>query len=128
MEPFLPGPLDPMSKLAQPQVIACNAVVGKVAPKFLAQLLVLLRNRSVPITTTPLGDAFESPIQALMGGLALDDPFPSTRLAPVVGKAQKIEGARFAPAGARRSPEGHQTGLFQMDRQAVFPKALGEHA
>jgi hypothetical protein len=128
MEPFLPGPLDPLPKLAQPQVIACDAVVGKVAPKFLAQLLVLLRNRSVPITTTPLGDALESPIQTLMGGLALDNPFPSTRLAPVVGKAQKIEGARFAPAGARRSPEGHQTSLVRMDCQPVFPKALGEYS
>jgi hypothetical protein len=56
-----------------------------VASKFLAQLLVQLRNRSVPIVTTPLGDPLESPIQALMGGLTFDDPFPSTRLAPVVG-------------------------------------------
>src|SRR5688500_8396384 len=98
MEPFLPRPLDPLSKLPQPQVIACDAVVGIVAPKFLAQLLVLLRNRSMPITTTPLGNPFESPFQALLGRLALDDPRPLPPLAPVMGKAQKVEGARFVPA------------------------------
>jgi hypothetical protein len=61
MEPFLPASLDSLPKLPQPQVIACNAVVGKVAPQFLAQLLVLLRNRSVSVVTTPLGDPLGAP-------------------------------------------------------------------
>ena len=51
---FCQALLTPCLKLPQPQVIACNAVVGKVASKFLAQLLVLLRHRSVPIVPTPL--------------------------------------------------------------------------
>jgi hypothetical protein len=87
MEPFLPDSLDSLPKLLQPQVIACNAVVGEVASKFLAQLLVLLHNRSVPIVPTPLGDPLESSTEALLGSLALDNPFPLTRLAPVMGKA-----------------------------------------
>lgn len=84
MEPFLPDPLDSLPKLPQPQVIACNTVVGKVASKFLAQLLVLFHYRSVSIVTTPLGEPLESPTEALMGCLALDNPFASTRLGPVV--------------------------------------------
>ena len=110
-----------MPKLVQPRAITRNAVVGKVASKFLTQLLMLFRNRFVSVAAAPLRDPFESPSEALLGGFALDDPIPSTRLAPIVGEAQEVEGSRFAPAGDRRSPEGHQTGLVRMDRQAVLP-------
>ena len=87
MEPFLPQFLDPFPELLQPQAITRDAVVSKVASNFLAQLPVLLRNRPMPVMATPLGDAFQSPTQTLMGCLALDDPFASTRLAPVKGEA-----------------------------------------
>ena len=77
MEPFLPKPLNPFPVLVQPQIIARDAVVRKVATNFLAQLPMLFRNRPMPVVATPLGDAFESPTQALTGCLALDDPFSS---------------------------------------------------
>ena len=127
MEPFLPGPPDPLIAFLQPKPIACNAVIGVVASNFPAQLPVLLHNRCMPIATTPLVDSFQSSAQALPGRLVLDDPFPPTRLAPVVGKAQKIEGPRSLPLGATRSPECHQLGLVWVDRQSVLPEALGEH-
>jgi hypothetical protein len=56
-----------------------------VASNFLAQLPVLIRNRFVPMATTPRVDPFESSAQALSGSLGLDNPFTPTRLAPVMG-------------------------------------------
>ncbi len=71
MEPFLPDSPDPLPKLLQPQAVARDAVVGKVPPKFLTELLVLLRHRPMPVAATPLGDPFETPTHALTSRLRL---------------------------------------------------------
>jgi hypothetical protein len=84
MKPFPPDSSDPLPKLPQPWAIAREAVVGIMASKFLAQLLVLFHNRQVSVATTPFRDPFESSAQALAGCLGLDNPFASPRLAPVV--------------------------------------------
>jgi hypothetical protein len=60
VEPLLPDAPDPWLKLLQPQAIARDAVVGNVSLQFPAELLVLLRDRPMPIVATPLGDPFES--------------------------------------------------------------------
>src|SRR5688572_10563014 len=97
MQPFLPDSPDPLIEFLQPEPIARDAIVGVVSSKFLAQLPVLRHHRFVPIATTPLVDPPQSPPQTLPSSLGLDNPFASTRLAPVVGKAQKIEGPRPLP-------------------------------
>ena len=125
MEPFLPDAPDPLLKLLQPWAIARDAVVSKVALKFLAQLLVLLRNRPVPIVATPLGDPFESPTQALTGCLVFDDPLPSMRLAPVVGKAKEIEGSRFVPLVGPGRPNATNRVLSGWTVRPYFPKRFG---
>jgi hypothetical protein len=126
MEPFLPDAPDPLLKLLHPWAMARDAVVRTVPLQFLAELLVLLRNRPVPIVAAPLGDLLASPTQALTGGLLFDDPLPSLRLAPVVGASKGIDGARLVPRGGTRSPACHQAGLGRVDRPTVLPEALRE--
>jgi hypothetical protein len=87
MEPFAPDSPDALPKLAQPWAIAREAVVGIVTSEFAAQLLVLLRNRQVPVAATPFSNPFQTSAQALAGRLGLDNPFTSARLTPVVSKA-----------------------------------------
>jgi hypothetical protein len=87
MEPFLPASSDPLIEFLQPKPITRDAVIGVVASNFLAQLPVLRHHRFMPMATTPLVDPFKPSAQALPGRLLLDDPFPPTRLTPIVGKA-----------------------------------------
>ena len=62
--------------------------------EFLTQLDLLLADRSVAIVATPMSDAPHGSTEATRCSLALDNPNASTRLAPVVGKAQQVESAR----------------------------------
>ena len=73
---------------AQPAIYLSLPQSVGVFLQLLSVILPVLRHHLfMPMATTPLVDPPQSSTQTLSGGLGLDNPFPPTRLAPVVGKA-----------------------------------------
>ena len=98
-----------------------------MAAQLLTEHPVLLGKGLMSIPSTPFTNPFEPPRKPLAGRFALDNPLPPTGPAPVMGKAQEIEGARLTRLLRVRSPERHQTRLLRVDRQPVSAKAFGQH-
>ena len=86
-QPFLPDvdhrPAEPRQRTA----VAGDPEVGKVTTQFLAQRLVLRRERLVPVEPTPLGHLLEGSAQAIRGRLPLHHPVATPRATPVMSEA-----------------------------------------
>src|SRR6185436_20605764 len=70
-------------------------VIGVVPRQLADQSMELLWHTQVPILSTPVSQGADTSPQPLGRGLPLDDPTTRLRFAPIVGKAQKVEGFRF---------------------------------
>ena len=62
--------------------------------QFLIQLLVLLRDRQMPIVLTPLVDVSDGATEAISGGLEYDNPVTFPGACPIMGESQKVKGTR----------------------------------
>ncbi len=88
-----------------------------MAKQFAPQRAVLFRDWIVTMQTTPLPDGRQGPGHPILGRLAPDNGIPSTRLAPIMREAKKVEGLRpTAAAATRRSraPERDESGLLRV--------------
>ena len=112
-------------------IVAGNAVIPKVSCEFPAQGFHLHPQRFVQVLPTPLANSFKTASQPLVRGAPSNHPPALPSLAPVVGKAQKVEGARrcaLAPGVVRpspRSPERHQPGFLLVQLQSVSSRIAG---
>lgn len=77
--------------LHKPPVVARDSVVGVVATKHAKQPLVLVTDSVVTLQTAHFGDTAECTAHPGLRRLPLHDPESPSRLAPVVGEAEKVE-------------------------------------
>jgi hypothetical protein len=84
--------LNLVQELAQVIGVACNAVVGVVAPQLALQRFVLLSDEHVTVALAPIGYGSQGSAKSALLCLALEDPIPLLRESPEVGETQKIEG------------------------------------
>ena len=95
IEPFVPEPFDCLAKALQRLRVACYPVIGKVPMQLLHQLVPLLPDWQMQMALHPLVDRFEAPAHPLGGCLAFHCIPSFASLPPVMGKAKKVECARF---------------------------------
>ena len=137
--PCPPSPHEPLppdleylvAKTGQCRAIARDPVVRRVSSQFLAQCLVLFRERVVAMRPAPLGDLLDRPREPAGRRLPLQNPVPFPGSRPEVREAQEVERPRFARI--RRHPlalwlaERHQTSFVRVDRQAVSAETFRQH-
>src|SRR5271166_3429042 len=70
-EPFPPDPDHRPPKIAQSNGVACDSVVSKVTGQFLAQSVVLGRQRQMSVEPAPVRDRLQSPAESTARCLAL---------------------------------------------------------
>lgn len=132
-EPLPPSDLDFILEPSQRSRVFRHAIVGVKSAQFLAQLLLLLPERPVPVDPTPRVDAPHRSAESIGGRLQFDDPVTTPRPSPVVGEAQQVKRswtlgwfARIARP-SRRGSKGNQPRLGGMDRQAELAKPLRDN-
>ena len=96
--------------------------------QFAAQGRVLLRQALVTVRLAPGPDRVDRPGQSGLGGLALYDPVPFARPAPVVRKAKETEASGLvvvavATGSGTRSRTGSRAGTRTGTRTGSPPKA-----
>src|SRR5437667_12747474 len=99
-----------------------------MALQFQTQLFHLVSKLFVTVIPAPFVDSFECPVETLARSLAHHAPMTFAAFAPVVGKAQKVEGSRcrcFAPAGSLKRAEGPQP-RFLRDAGSSHPVSKRE--
>jgi hypothetical protein len=132
-QPLPPNPNHFPPIPGQGLVVARDAVIPKVPFEFPAQSFHLHPQRLVQVLPTPLADGFEAAGKPLARGPSPNGPTPLPGLAPVMGKTQKVEGARrgsLAPGGlgpVLRWPKRHQPRLLRVQFQSVFLESPEEH-
>lgn len=125
-QPRLPDPLGRLIKAMKRRIVARDAIVGIVAPKFSIQGLMRSADFLVAMTTTPFVEGARGATQPTARRLSLDHPGATPGPSPVVGKAQKLKRLRTfssfrTPRGtlAGRSCERHQACLRGVQFQPV---------
>ena len=91
-----------------------------------AQTPVLLMNRHMPIPATPRPHRFHASTHSVGRRVTFNYPMPTSCLAPVVGKPEKIECTKPTPVcyAFRRTPQWHLPPLLWMNTQPILGKAL----
>jgi hypothetical protein len=102
-----------------------------MAAYLLAQFLLLIANRLVPVMFAPEINAPHCSAETTVGRLAFDDPVALPGTTPEMGEAQKVKSPRtvmrlvLAPWHRRGRPaEGDESRFVWMGRQSVFAKTL----
>ena len=98
-----------------------------MASQLHAQDAVLIPDRQVSMTSTPVGYFLDAPAESALGCLLLDHP--------VVGKSQEVERARPSPVATaslalrspRRSLEGNEARFLWMQLQPVLAETFRQH-
>src|SRR5262245_8611890 len=133
MEPLAPALHHPVTKASESAFIARDPVVLIMAPPLDHQLLMLPRHLRMAVATAPAVDPLQGSAQSPSSRLTLAPPTALPGASPVVGKSQQPKRARprrglvsrtLGAVGGTR--EANQPRLLGMERQAVFPHALGE--
>jgi hypothetical protein len=106
--------------------VAGNSEVTKVTPEHLHQLLVLVPNWGMALLFAVLIDPFHEPTNPLLGGFMFDYPVATLRLAPVVGKPEKVKRilVAFVSAWLAKVDESR---LFWVDCKSVFRQSLWQY-
>jgi hypothetical protein len=91
VQPLAPRTRDEEEETGESPIIASNAVVGIVPTNLQHQLRVLLLDRQMTKTATPLGYRDESPAESSLGRFTLEHPTPLPVATPEVGKTQQVE-------------------------------------
>jgi hypothetical protein len=84
----------------------------------------------MPILSAPVCNRPKRPALPVASGLVHHEPLSFAGSAPVMGKAQEVEGFGFRLTSVLPSPrscESHYSSLFQVDLKAVFFEAPGQH-
>jgi hypothetical protein len=132
-QPFAPYPQHLPPIPCQGVMVARKAIMPKVAFEFPTQSFHLHPQWLVQVLPTPLADGLETAAKPLARGLSSNHPSPVPRLAPVMGKTQKVEGARrcaLAPGVARPVrwlSKRHQAGLLRVQLQSLLLESPEEH-
>jgi len=133
-QPFPPQSPHFLPEPGQRDAVTRDPVVSTVTAEFLAECLVLLRDRPVPVVPAPLGHRPDGPGEAARRRLAFHHPIPLAGTCPVMGESQQVERPGTSrgrpPCSGRsqgRSSERNQSGLIRVDGQAVPAESLRQH-
>ncbi len=97
IQPLLPDPGHPVSKLFQGAVVSVDAEVGIMSPELPHEMRVLLVDRKVSIPLTPFRDAMHRPGETTPSRFLLHHPGSLARATPVIVETQEVETSRGKP-------------------------------
>ncbi len=103
-QPLLPDPPGSLIEAMKRRIVARDAVVGIVAPKFSIYGLMLGVDFLVAMTATPVVQGARGATQATARRLSLDHPGAPAGPSPVVGETQKLKRPRTLSSS--RPPRG----------------------
>lgn len=86
-----------MSKVRKKSRVSGDSIVRVVTRQFPRELGVLLADRQMSISSTPIRHFLERSGEAALLGVRLDDPVPFARLPPVVREPKEMEALLAAP-------------------------------
>ena len=131
-EPFLPYPLNLMGVPSQSTTIACDAIVGVMAPHHLAQVALLLGDPLMQIMSAPIAYRCQRAGEAVLRRALAHHTLPLSRLDPDMGKAKEVEcGPTCRRVGLAIGPfeaEIDKACLVRMQHEAVSCKTLAQNS
>ena len=130
-EPLLPYPLNLMSVPSQSTAIACDAIVGVMAPHHLPQMTLLFGYAQMQIVPTPVAYRSQRASEATLRCALAYHTLSLPRLDPDMGKAKEVEGGptrrRVGLAIGPLETEIDEACLVLMQRKAVSCKTLAQN-
>jgi hypothetical protein len=110
--------------------VSCDSIISIVTSKLSAESAVLLVEGLMPVFSAPACNRPKRPALPIASGLVHYEPLSFAGSAPVMGKAQKVEGFGFRLSLVSPGPrpcESHYSSLFHVDLEAVLLEAPGQH-
>jgi len=130
-EPLPPYPLNLMGVPSQSTAIACDSVIGIVAPHRLAQMAMLFGDVQMQVMPAPVGHRCHRTSKTALRRQLLDHILSLSRLAPDVREAEEVESGPACCAVAHAvgplEAKVDEACLVGMQRQAVSRKTLAQH-
>ena len=126
-KPAPPASDDSLPEPGELFAIACQTVVGAVAPDDTDQVPVLDPKRLMAVLLAPFPDRLDGPRKAHSGREPPHDPTSLPRLAPQVGEAEEVELVLCVMSTATPGPEVHELRLGRVKPEPVPLKTLSQN-